>query len=156
MVASERVLKWFVRFYPPLFFQRIWIVKFTKGFRGVHVKISKSILNKNYNNSIFGGTIFSAADPFYPLLFHQILNRKGYKIVAWSKSSQIQYLKPCMTDMCFEVNISDDDLATCENALNAAGKYLGSYPIDIYDKNGELCVSVKNEIYIRDLNYAGD
>lgn len=58
--------------------------------------------------------------------------------------------------MCFEVNISDDDLATCENALNAAGKYLGSYPIDIYDKNGELCVSVKNEIYIRDLNYAGD
>ena len=45
MVISENMLKWGMRFYPPLFFQRIWVKKFDKGFSGVHVKIFKSFLN---------------------------------------------------------------------------------------------------------------
>src|SRR4051812_40804109 len=104
MVVSERMLKWAMRLYPPLFFQRIWVVKFDKGFKGVQVKIKKSILNKNYNDSIFGGTIFSAADPFYPVLFHQLLSKKGYKLRVWSNSSTIEYLKPGLSDLFFNIS----------------------------------------------------
>jgi hypothetical protein len=153
MVASEGLMKWAIRFYPPLFLQRIWVVKFHKGFFGVDVKINKSILNKNYNDSIFGGTIFSAADPFYPLLFHQVLNKKGYKIISWSKSADIKFLKPGKTDLHFTVNISAADIAECEHKLGTSGKYEKAYPIDIYDKNGDLCVSVMVEAYVRNLNY---
>src|ERR1700748_886149 len=107
MVVSENLLKWAMRLYPPLFFQRIWVVKFSKGFKGVHVKISKSLLNLNYNNSIFGGTIFSAADPFYPLLFHQVFTHKGYKVIAWSKSAEIQFIKPGLNKLYFKISLSD-------------------------------------------------
>jgi acyl-coenzyme A thioesterase PaaI-like protein len=72
MVVSEKTLKWIMRFYPPLLLQRIWVIGFDKGFKGVSVKISKSLLNRNYNGSIFGGTIFAAADPFYPVLFNLV------------------------------------------------------------------------------------
>ncbi|MDB4904131.1 MAG: hypothetical protein JWQ63_3412 [Mucilaginibacter sp.] len=154
MVVSERVAKWAVRLYPPLFFQRIWVISIEQGFRGVHVKINKSFLNKNFNNSIFGGTIFSAADPFYPLLFHQLLSHKKYQIIAWSKSSEIQFLKPCKTDMHFKINITDEEIADCEHMLNIFGKYMKTHSIDIYDKKGELCVSVLNEVYVRNLNHA--
>ena len=153
MLVSERTLKWVMRFYPSLFFQRIWVIKFEDGFRGVQVKINKSILNRNYNRSIFGGTIFSAADPFYPVLFHQLLTHKGYNIVAWSKSAQIQYLKPALTDLYFTIHISDEEIATCEQELNTIGKHLKVYPIDMYDKNGQLCASVLNELYVRNLNF---
>lgn len=142
-----------MRFYPPLFFQRIWVIKFQKRFRGVHVKISKSILNRNYNNSIFGGTIFSGADPFYPVLFYQLLTIKGYQVVAWSKSSHIHFLKPAMTDLYFKIGIDEETISECEQELNAAGKFVKVFITDIYDKNEQLCVSVSNEIYIRDLNY---
>src|ERR1700733_11625351 len=110
MVVSLNVLKWVVRFYPPLLLQRIWVVGFEKEFRGVRVKIGKSLLNKNYNNSIFGGTIFAAADPFYPVLFHQLFSHKGYKVIAWSKSSQIQYLKPGMTNLYFYIHLSEAEI----------------------------------------------
>ena len=153
MVVSERILKWVMRLYPPLFFQRIWVVSFDIGFRGVCVKINKSLLNTNYNKSIFGGTIFSAADPFYPLLFYQLLTKKGYRIIAWSKSSEIQYLKPCKTDMRFKINITDDDLAECEYLLNTFGKYMKYHQIDIYDKKEQICVSVINEVYVRNLDF---
>ena len=153
MLVSENLLKWIVRFYPPLFFQRIWVIKFHKDFLGVSVKIKKSFFNRNYNNSIFGGTIFAAADPFYPILFHQVFTHKGYKILAWSRSSEIQYLKPAVTDLIFEINLTDAEISEAENILNTEGKYVRSHPLDIYDKDGVNVASLMNEVYVRNLNF---
>ena len=153
MVVSEGLLKWIMRFYPPLFFQRIWVVRFESGFTGARVKISKSILNRNYNGSIFGGTIFTAADPFYPLLFHQLFTKKGYRVVAWSKSAEIQFLKAGLTDLYFDIKLSQDEITEAEHILNTGGRYVKSHPIDIYNKNGEICVSLTNEVYLRNLDF---
>ena len=152
---SEGVQKWVMRLYPPLLFQRIWVIKFDKGFRGVEVKVKKSFLNKNYNGSIFGGTIFSAADPFYPVLFSQILIHKGYKVRAWTHSSAVRFRRPSKTDLHFNIKISEEDIKQCEQVLNDAGKYRKTALIEIYDDNGQLCVSVLIKFYIRDLNFNG-
>lgn len=153
MTVSEGLLKWIMRLYPPLFFQRIWVKKFDGGFRGVRVKINKSFLNKNYNHSIFGGTIFAAVDPFYPVLFHRIFTLKGYDIRAWSKSSGVLYLKPGRTDLFFDIRISEQEIAEAEDILNTVGKYLRNFPIDVYNTKGEVCVTLINEIYMRNLNF---
>jgi acyl-coenzyme A thioesterase PaaI-like protein len=152
MILSEGVLKFLTGFYPPLFFQRIKVLKFEPGFTGATVKIKKSIFNKNYNQSIFGGTIFCAADPFYPLLFHQILLRKGYNVVVWLKSANINYLKPGRSDLVFRITITPDNVAEAELALNTDGKFMKFFQIEMYNTAGELCVSVTNEVYIRNLD----
>ncbi|OCX53594.1 DUF4442 domain-containing protein [Mucilaginibacter sp. PPCGB 2223] len=151
MVVSERVLKWAMRLYPPLLSQRIWVQKFGKGFTSVEVKVSKSFLNKNYNHSIFGGTIFAAADPFYALLFDQILQRRGFKVRVWLKSAQIQYLKPGRTNLYFRISISEEEIAEAEHILKTVGKYVKAFPVEMYDKNGLHCVSLINEVYVRNL-----
>jgi acyl-coenzyme A thioesterase PaaI-like protein len=156
MLVSEGVLKWAINLYPPLFFQRIRVIKFDKGFTGASIKVSKSILNTNYHDSIFGGTIFSAADPFYPVLFYQVLIRKGYKVKAWSRSSAIRFVKPGKTNLYFRVQISETDISGCEEQLNTTGKYRKSFQVEIYDKNDKLCASLINEIYVRNLNFIDD
>jgi hypothetical protein len=153
MVVSENTLKWIMRLYPPLLFQRIWVRGFNKGFKGVRVKIIKSIFNKNYNGSIFGGTIFAAADPFYPVLFDRVLNTGGRKLKIWSKSSKINFLKPALSSLSFQIILSDADIELAIHTLNTTGKYENSFPIDIYNNNNEVCVSLMNEVYIRDLNF---
>jgi hypothetical protein len=155
MLVSENTLKWAMRIYPPLFFQRIWVKKFEKGFRGVEVKIVKSPFNSNYNRSIFGGTIFSASDPFYALLFDQVLQRKGFKVRVWLKSAEIKYLKPGRSDLHFSLHLSDEDINEACNILTTVGKHVKSYPIEMFDEEGILCVSVMNEVYIRNL-YSGE
>lgn len=152
MVVSESTMKWGLRFYPPMFVQRIWVQKFGKGFTSVEVKIKKSIFNRNFNNSIFGGTLFSAADPFYAILFDQILNRRGYKVRSWLKSAQIQYLKPGRSDLYFKISLTEEDITEAEHILNTIGKYIKAFPVEIYDKDGQLCVTVMNEVYIRNLH----
>jgi hypothetical protein len=154
MPVSENTLKWLMRLYPPLLFQRIWVVRFNKGFKGVRVKIKKSLFNKNYNGSIFGGTIFAAADPFYPVLLHQVLKPMGMqKLKVWSKSSQINFLKPALTDLNFEIIITDNDIDHALEILTVTGKYERSFPVNIYNKEGEICVSLINEVYIRNLDF---
>jgi acyl-coenzyme A thioesterase PaaI-like protein len=154
MAVSENTLKWLMRLYPPLFFQRIWVREFSKGFKGVKVKINKSLLNKNYNGSIFGGTIFAAADPFFPILFNQTLNLNGKKrLKIWSKSSKIDFLKPGLTDLFFEIKLTDTDIERVLETLTIVGKYEGCFPVDIYNKNDEICVSLLIEVYVRDLDF---
>lgn len=142
-----------MRFYPPLFFQRIWTLRFERGFRGVEVKVKKSVWNRNYNNSIFGGTIFSASDAFYPVLFFKIFTQKGYNIRAWSKSSEIKYLKPSYFTLYFKIHIDEAEINEAEEILNTAGKYTKLHPIEIYDKNGLNVASVVVEVYMRNLDF---
>jgi Domain of unknown function (DUF4442) len=151
MILSENMLKWVMRFYPPLFFQRIWVKKFDKNFSGVHVKIFKSFLNINYNNSIFGGTIFSGSDPFYAILFDQILQRKNIKCRVWLKSASINYLKPGRTSLIFSITLTEEEILEAETALRTVGKFIKAYPINMYNSKGELCATVINEVYVRNL-----
>jgi acyl-coenzyme A thioesterase PaaI-like protein len=153
MTISENSLKWLMRLYPPMFFQRIWVKKIYKGFTGIDVKINRSLITSNLGNSTFGGTIFSAADPFYALLFGQIMQRKGFKITVWLKSAHIQYIKPGKTDLFYSFSIDEEMINEAEKALKSEGKFIKSYPIEIFDKNGELCATALNEVYIRNLKF---
>lgn len=116
------------------------------------VKITKSILNRNYNGSIFGGTIYSATDPVYALLFDQVLQRKGFKVRVWLKSASIQYLKPGRFNLYFSVHLTTEMLAEAIEALTTSGKFVKAYPINITNKQGELCATVMNEVYVRNLH----
>ena len=142
-----------MRLYPPMLFQRIWVKKIHKGFMGADIKINKSLFTTNLGNSIFGGTIFTATDPFYALLFGQIMQHKGFKITVWLKSAQIQYIKPGRTDLHYTIRISDEMVLEAEKALREEGKFIKEYPIEIFDAEGELCATAMNEVYVRNLDF---
>lgn len=156
MVVSARMLKWAMRLYPPLFFQRIWVQQFHVDFTGVQVKINRSLLNANYNRSIFGGTIFSAADAFYPVLFYQLLRRKGFNVIVWSRSAEIHFLKKSSSDLYFNLNLPPEEIQNIEQSLSFTGRYRNTYPIKMMGKNDEVCVTVDCEVYIKDLNFIKD
>ena len=153
MKITENSLKWLMRLYPPMLFQRIWVKKIDKDFRGIDVKINRSLFTTNLGSSTFGGTIFSATDPFYALLIGQIMQHKGFKITVWLKSAEIQYLKPARKDMHYSIKIDDDMIKEVENAIINEGKFVKTYPIEIFDTTGDLCVTALNEVYIRNLNF---
>jgi len=149
MVVSEKILKWALCIYPPLLFQRIWVRKFHPGFRGVDVRISNSFLNRNYNGSIFGGTIYAATDPFYAILFDQLMQRRGFKVRVWLKSASIQYLKPGYGNLYFTIKITDEMIADAEYALQTTGKFVRAYSLSLFNKEGVCCATVLNEVYLR-------
>lgn len=153
MKISENSLKWLMRLYPPMLFQRIWVKRVHKDFRGVEVKINRSLFTTNLGNSIFGGTIFSATDPFYALLLGQIMQRQGFRVTVWLKSAQISYLKPARTDLFYTIQLNSNDVSDAVSALTSYGKFVRGFPIDIFDTHSELCATATNEVYIRNLDF---
>jgi hypothetical protein len=149
MTASENSLKWGMRLYPPLLLQRIWVQKIHKNFRGADVKINRSLMTLNFGKAIFGGTIYTATDPFYAMLFGQLLKHKGYHISVWLKGASIQFLRPGRTDLYYHISITDEMINEVEEALNKNSVFIKSYTIKIYSKTGDLYAIAKNEIYIR-------
>ena len=154
MKISENSLKWLMRLYPPMLFQRIWVKKIDTDFRGIDVKINRSLFTTNLGSATFGGTIFAATDPFYALLIGQIMQHKGFKITVWLKSAEIQYLKPARKDLHYSIKIDDEMIKEVEQAISNEGKFVKTYPIEIFDTIGDLCVIALNEVYIRNLNFS--
>jgi hypothetical protein len=68
------------------------------------------------------------------------------------KSASINYVKPGRTDLFFNINITEADIKEIEQVLNTNGKHIKAYPIEMFNKEGELCVSALSEIYIRNLD----
>ena len=107
-----------MRLYPPFLLQRIWVQKIHKDFRGADVKINRSLFTLNFGKAIFGGTLSSATDPFYALLFGQLLRNKNYNITVWLKSASIQFLNPAKTDLYYSISITDEMITEIETELN--------------------------------------
>ncbi len=138
-----------MRLYPPFLLQRIWVQKIYKGFSGADIKINRSLLTLNFGKAIFGGTIYAAIDPFYALLFGQLLKNKNYNITVWLKSASIKFLKPGRCDLYYSIRITEEMIKEVEMEINANGVFVKSYTIEIYSKTGELHAIAKNEIYIK-------
>jgi len=154
LTLAPTLLKWILRSYPPFVFQRIWVKKIYPNYMGADIKIYRSLFNINSNKSIFGGTIFSAADPLHPLLIDQIFKSKGYtKTLAWVKSAHIEYKKPGLNNLEISIRISEKEIQEALDSIAAHGKVIKTFAIEIYDTKGTLCAVSKNEIYIRDLLY---
>jgi len=149
MKVSENILKWGMNLYPPLLLQRIWVQKIEPEFKGATIKINRSLFSLNFGKAIFGGTLYTATDPFYAMLFGQILKHRGCDVSVWLKSASIQFLKPARTDLYYQIKITDNMIKEAEEELNGKGVFVKTYNIEIYSKTSELYAVAKNEIYIR-------
>ncbi len=154
MKVSPNTLKWGLRLYPPFFFQRIWVSRIMDNFLGADVKINKSLFNINSNKTIFGGTIFSAIDPFYPILLDQYFKHQGItRTVAWLKTAHIDYIKPGKFDLEVNIRLKQSVLEETLQTIKKEGKVVRTFQTQVFDKHGTLCAVAHNEIYIRDLDF---
>lgn len=148
-------LKWLLRFYPPFLFQRIWVRHIYKDFKGIDVKIYKSVLNVNSNKTVFGGTIFATLDPVHSILLDQIFQANGLKrTVAWLKSARIEYLKPGRTNLEYSLHLQDEDIQEAFDEIKKKGKVIKTFTTSVFDNKGIKCAVCHNEIYIRNLDFA--
>ena len=70
---------------------------------------------------------------------------------VWVKSARIEYILPGRKDLYFTIDLDDSIIEDVESTLKRGEKYIQYHPIAMFDKDGELCVEMQCEIYIRNL-----
>lgn len=142
-------IKWLLRFYPPFLLQRIVVSDFDNNFTGCKVKVSKSLFNRNSHGSIFGGTLSSSIDPFFPILYWQFFHANNKKVNAWSKEINIKFIRAARTDVHLNFVIDPSIYRQAENALNNFGKFEYWHEVDAIDDTSNLIAKGRILVHIK-------
>lgn len=115
--------------------------------REVHLRLRRSLWTYNYVGTIFGGSMFAAADPFYMLMLLRIL---GNKYVVWDKTGSIRFRKPGRQTLYARFEITDEQLATVRQAVATNGQTEQMFTLQWLDANGVVHAQIERLCYIAD------
>lgn len=155
MYASRRFLRFILNIYPPLLFNRIILKEISDDFSEMKVIIRRSLLNMNFYRTIFGGSIFSACDPYFPTMYYNIFANKKRKLIIWLKSAEINYIKPANTTLYLHFKITKENISNVEEEINSIGKSEIWHKIQAINKKGVVCAEAKMLVYLRENKKTG-
>lgn len=112
----------------------------------VRLELPLSWRTRNYVGTIFGGSIYSAADPIYMLM---LIHRLGPEFIVWDKAAAIQFKKPGRETLHARFVVGDDELTAIRSALESERAIDRTYSIDLVDGSGTACATIEKIIYIR-------
>ena len=116
----------------------------------MQVVLKKAIFNINFHKTIFGGSIFSACDPYFPTMYYHIFANKDRKLIVWLKAAEIKYLKPANSSLKLNFKITEENIQMAEKNLNDTGKFEIWHTVEAINKEGIVCAKASIQIYLRD------
>ena len=150
MQAPKILIKTILNLFPPLLFSRIILKEISDDFKEMKVVIKKALFNINFHKTIFGGSIFSACDPYFPTMYYHIFANKKRKLIIWLKSAEIKYLKPADSNLNLYFKITEEDITLAEEALNKEGKIEIWHTVEAVNKKNIVCAKARVQVYLRD------
>ena len=150
MQTPKFVIQFVLNIFPPLLFNRIVLKEISDDFLEMKVLLKKALFNVNFHKTIFGGSIFSACDPYFPTMYYHIFAKKRRKLIIWLKSAEIQYLKPADSTLRLHFKITKKDVELAEKTLNEKGKFEIWHTVKALNKKGIVCVKARMQVYLRD------
>ena len=135
--------------FPPLLLQGVCVRELSADFLSCTVAVRRSLLSRNLHGSTFGGTLFAAADPIFPVLLWQALLRRGIDVEAWLESASIEYAAPARTTVLMHFQLDPGILKAAEEALGIDNRYSHSFDIRGFDTKQKLCVRIESKVYLR-------
>jgi hypothetical protein len=117
----------------------------------IRIKLPISYKNRNYVNSIFGGSMFSAVDPI-PMV--QLMNLLDEKYIIWDKSAEIFFKRPAKENLYadFSYTLKELDDIKKRVALEKEFEIVKTTALTNKDRSIVYC-EVKKTIYIADKEY---
>ena len=133
----------------PFLVNRIRIISITDDFHEMRVKLKYSFWNRNPNKSVWGGSIASALDPFFPVMMKQIILHRGTSTDFFSKAIHVEFIRMVESHVSFHFIITEEEVIKAEELLKNDGKYEGWHFVSGVDTKGNVCVNGKVQVYLR-------
>ena len=116
----------------------------------VQIRLRLSLLTRNYVGTLFGGSLFAAADPFYMIMLMRAL---GSSYVVWDKAAHIRFKKPGKSTLYAHLRISDQDLQTIKDQVRDCGHSVKTFTIRWVDKGQVVHAEIERQCYIADKEF---
>ncbi len=119
-----------------------------KDLKSIRVKLPISYKNRNYVNSIFGGSMFSAVDPF-PMT--QLISLLGDDYVVWDKSAIIAFNRPSYENLFTTFTYTDAEIVSIKTQVAEHNEIEFKRTNALTNKTGEIVFcEVEKTLYVAD------
>ena len=146
---KSRRTRWLFNLYPPFWGSGVRITYLADDWSEVRVELRLNWFTRNYVGTIFGGSMYTAADPFYMVM---LVNRLGRDFIVWDKSATIRFQKPGRTTLYARFVVDDEELHAIREATAQARSIDRHYTVELKDAEGVVHATVEKTIYIRRKN----
>ncbi|AKD56901.1 DUF4442 domain-containing protein [Spirosoma radiotolerans] len=137
----------FMNWYPMYFGTGGKILFWSGDSREVHLRLRRNLWTYNYVGTIFGGSMFAAADPFYMLMLLRIL---GNQYVVWDKTGSIRFRKPGRQTLYARFEITDEQLITVRQAVAENGQTEQTFTLQWLNADGVVHAQIERLCYVAD------
>ena len=96
--------------------------------------------------TIYGGSMYSAVDPFYMDMLMKLL---GKDYILWDKSANIRFVKPGRKTLFADFHMTDEEIETIKQELQDKKSLDRHYSVELKDKHGKVYAIVDKTVFIR-------
>ncbi|HTR02177.1 MAG TPA: DUF4442 domain-containing protein [Thermoanaerobaculia bacterium] len=114
--------------------------------REIRVRLPLNWRTRNYVGTIFGGSLYGAADPWYMILLIKALG-PGYTV--WDKAATIRFKKPGRGTLHASFVLTDAELVAIRAALETSDRVERVYVVELADAAGVVHATVEKTLHIR-------
>ena len=143
---SPGMMRRLINYWPPFLFSGIRVIGIADDWRQVEAELRLRWWNRNAVGTMFGGSLFAMADPFYPLMLQHNLGRD---YTVWTKSAAVEFLAPGRTVARVSFLLSAEALHEIRTATGEGKKCEPEFSGVISDLEGRLIAKVYLTLYVR-------
>jgi acyl-coenzyme A thioesterase PaaI-like protein len=141
----SRLLRWRFNWIPVYRRTGGQVTYIATDLREVHVRIPLNWKTRNYVGTMYGGTMYSAVDPFYMVMLIRLL---GPDYVVWDKSASIRFRRPARGTLAAKFIVTEEETQNITSLLAQQGKVEREYVVALTDADGVECAVVTKTVHV--------
>jgi hypothetical protein len=120
-------------------------LRFSDDFRRLRVRLKLNWRTRNLVGTIYGGSMYSATDPFYMLMLIRILGRE---YVVWDKGCTIRFKRPAHETVFADFRIDDEMLEHVRDTVARDGEGTFTWPLALKGASGTVYAEFDKVLYV--------
>ena len=121
------------------------VTALSRDFRRLQVRLKLTWLTRNLVGTIYGGSMYSAIDPFYMLMLMRILGRE---YVVWDKACTIRFKRPARETLFADFHIDDRMLTEVRETVERDGEGTFTWPVALHASTGTVYAEFDKVLYV--------
>ena len=118
----------------------------SEDLKNVKIELPLNWKTKNIVGTIYGGSMYSAIDPIYMVMFIKIL---GPEYIVWDKAARIDFKRPGRDLLTAEFNISDEQIEEIKEALETSRSITRDFTVELIDKKKKVCAKIEKTLFFQ-------
>lgn len=143
---ESRFFRWRMNLFPAYWFTGARVTYVSADFREAHVTLPLSWRTRNLVGTTYGGSLYSAADPFFMLMLMRLL---GPDYIVWDKAGSIRYLKPGRGPLHAHFIVPEGETESIKTALRTERSVDRVYVAELKSPDGTVHARIERTVYIR-------